>query len=760
MASTMEPVAVNSQKHDPAWKHCQMFKVGDKVQLKCIYCGKIFKGGGIHRIKEHLAGQKGNAATCLRVQPDVRMQMLDSLNGVAARKRKKQKLAEEMSGFGNPGNSGVEVVNGLNSDIVLLPVPEMIEHDGDVDGDREDGMSGKSGVRKKKGRVRKAPDVVNSNNAALVGFTAGNSKRANTVISMAVGRFFFDVGIPADAANSPYFQPMIDAIASQGAEAVGPSYHDLRNSVLKNVIHEVRYDVDQCSAAWGRTGCSILVDEWNSGKGKTFVNFFAYCPEGTVFLRSDDISRAIDSADVLYELLKEIVEQVGLKNVLQVVTTSEDRYVIAGKRLTDTYPSIFWTPCAGHCIDLMLQDIGELPRVKMILDQARSISRYIYSNAAVINMMRRYTYGMDLVDLGTTQSFTNFMTLKRMVNIRPSLQAMVTSDEWMESSYSKDQEAYAVLDSISSQSFWSSCASITRLTDPLLRLLRIARSQKMPAMGYVFAGLYRAKEAIKKELDTKEEYMAYWSIIDRRWEQLQRHPLHAAGFYLNPKFFYSLEGDGHLHIRSLVYDCIERLVPDLKVLDKIMKETASYHSGAGDFGRKMAIRARETLLPTEWWLTYGGGCPNLARLAVRILSQTCCLIQHKLDKIPLEHLHNKTNWLEHKRLNDLVYVQYNMSLKHMFSGDKQQEGVDIISYKNIDLVEDWVMEKDFCSENPTKKGWTDVDPPSVNDVHLGPQIDDVHALGAGFDDFEIFEAAKDSEEENADKNIGKVESCD
>ncbi|KAH6769196.1 hypothetical protein C2S51_014532 [Perilla frutescens var. frutescens] len=685
--------------------------------------------------------------------------MLESLNGVAVRKRKKQKLAEEMSGFDNPGTSGVEVANnscGLNSDIVLLPVPEMIEHDGDVDGDgdREDGMSGKTGIRKKKGRVRKAPDVVNSNAAPLAVFPAGNLKKASNVVNMAIGRFFFDVGLPADAVNSAYFQPMIDAIASQGAEVVGPSYNDLRNMVLKNAIHEVRYDVDQCTTAWGKTGCSILVDEWNSGKGKTFVNFFAYCPEGTVFLRSADISRAIDSADVLYELLKEIVEQVGLRNVLQVVTTSEDRYVIAGKRLTDTYPSIFWTPCAGQCIDWILQDIGELPRVKTILDQARSISRYIYSNTAVINMMRRYTFGVDLVDPGTTRSSTNFMTLKRMVNIRHNLQSMVTSEEWMESSYSKDQEAFVVLDSISSQSFWSSCTSIIRLTDPLLRLLRIVKSQKMPAMGYVFAGLYRAKEAIKKELDTKEEYLVYWSIIDRRWEQLQRHPLHAAGFYLNPKFFYSLEGDGHLHIRSLVYDCIEKLVPELNVLDKIMKETASYHSGAGDFGRKMAIRARETLLPTEWWMTYGGGCPNLARLAIRILSQTCSLTQHKLDKIPLECLHERKNWLEQKRISDLVYVQYNMSLKHMGSGDRLHEVVDTISYEHIDLVEDWVMEKEFCSEDAAKKGWMDVDPPIGNAVHLGPQIDDVQALGAGFDDFEIFDAVKDNEEETADKNIG------
>ncbi|KZV29225.1 hypothetical protein F511_22390 [Dorcoceras hygrometricum] len=96
MASDLEPVAVTPQKHDPAWKHCQMYKIGDKVQLKCIYCDKIFKGGGIHRNKEHLACQKGNAATCLRVLPDVRLQMLESLMGLRQRRERNRSLQRRL----------------------------------------------------------------------------------------------------------------------------------------------------------------------------------------------------------------------------------------------------------------------------------------------------------------------------------------------------------------------------------------------------------------------------------------------------------------------------------------------------------------------------------------------------------------------------------------------------------------------------------------------------------------------------------------
>ncbi|GER36693.1 hAT transposon superfamily [Striga asiatica] len=559
-----EPVAVTSQKHDPAWKHCQMFKNGDKVQLKCIYCGKIFKGGGIHRIKEHLAGQKGNAATCLRVQPDVRLQMLESLNGVAVKKRKKQKLAEEISIYDSPvAAHSTETANNnngpLSTEVVLLPLPETAEHEPDVFVNRED----TSGVRKKKGRVRKAPDT-SSYPCLLPAPPTNNSRKISSTVNMAVGRFFHNVGLPPEAVMSAHFQPMLDAIASQGPGVVGPTYHDLRGTVLRNLVHETRGEFDRCASAWTRTGCTVLADE-----RKSFVNFFAYCPEGTVFLRSADVSHAPDSSDLIFELLRSAVEEVGSRNVLQVVTGSDEKYILAGKRLAELYPTLFWAPCAGKCIDQMLDDVAQIPSVNAVLEQAKSVSKYVYSSGPVLNMMRRYTFGVDLVDLGPTRCSTDFMTLKRMVGIRNHLQSMVTSEEWMESPYSKSPGGFSVLDT-----------------------------------------------------------------------------------------------------------------------DKIMKETAAYHGGAGDFGRKMAIRARDTLLPSE------------------------CVTGNKLPK-----------------------------------------AVDPISYEHINLVEDWVVDnnKDLCSEGSENTEWMAVDPPLGNVMSLGPQTDDVEALGAGFDDYEIFDRVKDGEENGEDK---------
>lgn len=753
MASGLEPVPLTSQKHDPAWKHCQMFKNGDRVQLKCTYCGKIFKGGGIHRIKEHLAGQKGNASTCLRVQPDVRLLMQESLNGVVVKKRKKQKIAEEMTSF-NPSTSEVGTFTnpcGLNTEVTLVAVPETVEPNPTFSVNQEEEISNKGAGRKKKGRIRKASRSATSNALAVINNNNNNntlvgSKRGNNQVSMAIGRFFYDVGIPLDSVKSVYFQPMVDAIASQGLGVVAPSYHDLRSCILKNSLQEVRNDIDQCVGTWAKTGCSVLVDEWVSEKGRTVVNFLMYCPEGITFLRSVDISDIMNSPDALYELLKEVVEEVGMRNLLQVVTNTEDRYVVAAKRLTDVLPTVFWTPCAAHCIDLILEDFKKLEWINTIIEQAKSISRFIYNHSVVLNMMRRYTFGVDLVDVGATCFATDFTTLKRMMNIKHNLQSMVTSEEWMECPYSKKTEGFAMLDHISSQSFWSSCVLIVRLTDPLLRLLRLVGSEKRPAMGYVYAGIYRAKESIKKQLVDKKDYLVYWNIIDHRWGILQRHPLHAAGFYLNPKFFYSIEGDVHHHIRSSVYDCIEKLVPDVKIQDKIVKETTSYHNAVGDFGRKMAIRARDALLPDEWWSTYGGGCPDLARLAIRILSQTCSLILCKPNRISIQQMHETKNCLEHQRLSDLVFVHYNLQLRQMVCKNKEQDSVDPISFENTGIVGDWVMEKEGCSEAFGSIDWMTVDPPLGNTMLLGPSTDDVEDLGTGFDDDEIFEGVKDGEE--------------
>ena len=59
-------------------------------------------------------------------------------------------------------------------------------------------------------------------------------------------------------------------------------------------------------------------------------------------------------------------------------------------------------------------------------------------------------------------------------------------------------------------------------------------------MGFIYEAMDRAKEAIQRAFNNNErKYKDIFAIIDKRWDCQLHHPLHATGYYLNPKFFYT-----------------------------------------------------------------------------------------------------------------------------------------------------------------------------------------------------------------------------
>ncbi|CAN0920330.1 hypothetical protein LINGRAHAP2_LOCUS31984 [Linum grandiflorum] len=50
--------------------------------------------------------------------------------------------------------------------------------------------------------------------------------------------------------------------------------------------------------------------------------------------------------------------------------------------------------------------------------------------------------------------------------------------------------------------------------------------------------------------------------------------------------------------------------------------------------------------------------------------------------------------LEHKRLSDLVFVHYNMRLKHREYYDRKKKTYDPIDYASISVASEWTVEGD------------------------------------------------------------------
>jgi hypothetical protein len=106
----------------------------------------------------------------------------------------------------------------------------------------------------------------------------------------------------------------------------------------------------------------------------------------------------------------------------------------------ERYASLYWSPCATHCIDLMLEDMGKLPWIKEIIDSARSVTKYIYNHTFVLSVMRQFIGNKGLVCPAITRFATNFISLQSLLNSMLELQIMFLSNEWVACVYSTKQD--------------------------------------------------------------------------------------------------------------------------------------------------------------------------------------------------------------------------------------------------------------------------------------------------------------------------------
>ena len=266
-----------------------------------------------------------------------------------------------------------------------------------------------------------------------------------------------------------------------------------------------------------------------------------------------------------------------------------------------TRKHLYWISCVAHCIDLMLEDIGkQIPRVKSCLKKAMSINGYIYNFVGLVNLMRKFTNQRNLHRPAITRFATSFITLLQFHKQKNNLRKMVTSQEWMDSKWSKETKGKTLQSYILQEGFWRNIVYALKLTGPLVKVLRLVDGERKPAMGYIYEAMDRAKEAIASSFPNQEDhYKKAFEIIDHRWECQLHRPLYAAGHYLNPSTFY----DNSQRIVSCeevmdgLHACIERLAPSAQVEDQILIELSKYQNAEGLFGRSAAIRQRKIMTP-------------------------------------------------------------------------------------------------------------------------------------------------------------------
>jgi hypothetical protein len=66
-----------------------------------------------------------------------------------------------------------------------------------------------------------------------------------------------------------------------------------------------------------------------------------------------DVLDVSKTTKLLHQLFRKFVLYVRVETIVYMVNDNATNYIVAGKLLMEEFPSIFWSPCAAHCINFI-----------------------------------------------------------------------------------------------------------------------------------------------------------------------------------------------------------------------------------------------------------------------------------------------------------------------------------------------------------------------------------------------------------------------
>ncbi|KAJ4850379.1 hypothetical protein Tsubulata_017620 [Turnera subulata] len=238
------------------------------------------------------------------------------------------------------------------------------------------------------------------------------------------------------------------------------------------------------------------------------------------------------------------------------------------------------------------------PSAEICILQAQTISKFIYNNASILDLMKKFTGGQELIKTGITKSVSNFLSLQSMLKQKPRLKLMFNSPEFStNTSYANKPQSIGCIAIVEDGEFWRAVEESVAISEPFLKVLREVSGGK-PAIGSIYELMTRAKESIRTYYIMDEsKCKIFLDIVDRKWRDQLHSPLHAAAAFLNPSVQYNPEIKFLVAIKEDFFKVIEKLLPTPDMRRDITNQIFIFTRANGMFGCSLAMEARDTVAP-------------------------------------------------------------------------------------------------------------------------------------------------------------------
>ncbi|GBG68304.1 hypothetical protein CBR_g2850 [Chara braunii] len=345
--------------------------------------------------------------------------------------------------------------------------------------------------------------------------------------------------VPFTMVRSKYFLRMLQKVREAERSFIPAKYDVQRTKRLDVSEARVAEGVARQHKRWARTGCMLQLDGWTDRKGRPHLNVMVSFPTGVVFWKSHCMSGKEKGSEAYFNILSQSIKEVGEKVVVGVIMDNAAVCARAGRLVEDTFPTIFHVPCAAHCLDLMLHDIGRTDWVKEVVGKGNDVVKFFMNHQRERDIFYVHSGGRQMLRPAATRFATNFHMLDHLKKQRNALVATVRHDaRWKPTVVPHVQrDTFHEMEEIvlDGAGFWEGVNKVISAVYDIVLLLKVVDGTG-PTISKLYARMDKAVERLRGNPKLpKDEREDIKEMIMRRWNVMTT-PLHCAALFLDPEY--------------------------------------------------------------------------------------------------------------------------------------------------------------------------------------------------------------------------------
>ncbi|XP_074344616.1 uncharacterized protein LOC141683761 [Apium graveolens] len=306
-----DPKRKAKRSNDPGWKYAY-YPLPDinKDIIKCILCVNQ-NHGGMNRFKQHLIGGYPDIVKCSKITKEIANEMQEFVQNKKRKNKKNMQQVEE---------------ENIDDDVQEIPsttTSNTLQSSKSGAGKKDKAAAQSFSFKKPAASSKSVASMLMRTSEQVVEDRHTPGEKQTTLenrlrtpeekerVHMHIANFFYECGIPFNAANSRSYEVMIESIGQYGPGLKPPTYHDLRVPLLKKAKEEIEKLKEKHEKAWKMYGCTLMSDGWTNRRGMSLINFLANSPQGTFFLGPVNASSESHDAQMLANLLESKIKEIG-----------------------------------------------------------------------------------------------------------------------------------------------------------------------------------------------------------------------------------------------------------------------------------------------------------------------------------------------------------------------------------------------------------------------------------------------------------------